>query len=312
MTLPTLPLRRLGAWLVLALSLVLLAPGASARDVAQANSSLKRAEATLQLVDGSIGHLTSPPKGSAGKLAKMRLAQAKGDIDAAEKALAGASGDGLAEAQARFDAACKLHDKLDGILTGTPPKPVPVPEPTPKPTPEPTPDPSPEPKPEPTPTPAPTPEPEAPKTVKLGYPHADNFKGALFNLRRVEGEAAAYLTQHAELVGVADQLTVDHRTTAGALTAIAETRRQAGFVEKALAALPSNGEGVAEVTVRVPPAFLMAAPRCTDEFSPKELYDTDNSPALSIAPPSWAELPAKATLWMMPKESGEDEMAPPP
>ena len=250
--------QRLAAWLVLALSAALLAPAASAStalDVGQANSHLKRAESNLQLVDGTVGHLTSPPKGSAGKLAKMRLGQALGDIDAAEKALAGVtSGDGLAEAQARYDAARTLHDKLDGILKGTPPKPkpVPVPDPTPKPDPKPGGDVPP------TPVPAPKvggegtpPKTEAPKTVKLGYPHADNFKNSLFTLRRVESEAAAFAAQQAELSVIVDQLTVNFRTTAQALSGITETRRQAGFVEKGLAALPSNGEGIAEAKQRL-------------------------------------------------------------
>ncbi|MDF1798663.1 MAG: hypothetical protein P1V81_05770 [Planctomycetota bacterium] len=248
-------LQRLTAWLVLALSVSLLAPGALASagpDVGQANSYLKRAEANLQLVDGAVGHLTSPPKGSAGKLAKMRLGQALGDIDAAEKALAGlTSGDGLAEAKVRYDAARALHDKLDGILTGTPPKPEPKPTPTPEPAPKPTPKPEPKPGDDVPPKPEPAPKVEAPKTVKLGYPHADNFKNSLFTLRRVEAEAAAYAAQQAELSAVADQLTVNFRTTALALNNITETRRQAGFVEKGLAAVPANGEGVAEAKQRL-------------------------------------------------------------
>ena len=43
----------------------------------------QRAEQNLQLVESSIGHLKSPPKGSAAKLAKMRLDQAFGDLEPA-------------------------------------------------------------------------------------------------------------------------------------------------------------------------------------------------------------------------------------
>lgn len=250
---------RLGRWLALVLSVLLMAPGSWAlapEDVGQVNSLLKRAEANLQLVDGSIGHLTSPPKGSAGKLAGMRLAQALGDIDAAELVLAKiSSGEGLAEAKQRQAAARTLYEKLDGILTGAPPQPEPVPEPKPEPVPAPetggdTP-PTPKPAPKTGGDTPPQPAPAAPKTVKLGYPHADNFKNSLYTLRRVEAEATAALAQKETLSVVPDQLTVLYRTTSLALDGITETRRQAGFVEKGLAALPANGEGVAEAKERL-------------------------------------------------------------
>lgn len=250
-------LLRVGGLLALVLSMLFLAPDSWALapvDVGQANSHLKRAESNLQLVDGSIGHLKSPPKGSAGKLAAMRLAQALPDIEAAEKLLAGISGgDGFTEAKKRYDAAHALYVKLDGILKGTPPAPKPTPTPEPKPEPKPTPTPAPDPAPAPKPggTPPPQETPAAPKTVKLGYPHADNFKNSLFTLRRVEAEATAAFAQQMELRAIEDQLTVNHRATAGALEGIKETRRQAGFVEKGLAALPSNGEGVAEAGERL-------------------------------------------------------------
>lgn len=248
-------LLRFGGLLALVLSICILAPASRAMaslDVGQANSHLKRAESNLQLVDGSIGHLKSPPKGSAGKLAAMRLKQALPDLQAAEQLLAKVtSGDGLAEAKKRYDAANALYTKLDGILKGKPPAPKPDPTPTPTPEPKPTPDPAPAPKPTPGGTPPPQEKPTAPKTVKLGYPHADNFKNSLFTLRRVEAEATAAFAQQMELRAVKDQLTVNHRTTAQALEAIKETRRQAGFVEKGLAALPSNGEGVAEAGERL-------------------------------------------------------------
>ncbi len=57
--------------------------------------------------------------------------------------------------------------------------------------------------------------------------------------------------QQMKLRAIEDQLTVNHRATANALEGIKETRRQAGFVETGLAALPSNGEGVAEAGERL-------------------------------------------------------------
>ena len=208
-------------------------------DLAKAQAHLKRAESNLQLVDGSIGHLTSPPKGSAAKLAKMRLEQAFGDLEPAGKLLAGVSGgEGLAETTERYNKAVKLYDKLRGILTGEGPKPEP--EPTPQP----------EGKEPPKETP-PEKKPDAPETVKLGYPHADNFKNSLFTLRRVEGEASAIVKLLEELRPVADQLSINHRTVATAVANMAETRRQAGFVQDGLSKIPANGEGVAEAKQRL-------------------------------------------------------------
>ena len=221
-------------------------------DVGQVNSHLKRAEANLNLVDGTIGHLTSPPKGSAGKLANMRLGQANGDLEAARKLLEGLTGGaGLPEAKARYAQAAALSTKLQNILSGTPPAPAPKPEPTPKTEPAPKPSPNPTPKQTPKQEPAPEPKAPAPKTVRLGYPHADNFKNTLFTLRRVEGEVAAIDKRMLAAKGVPDPLDVNFRDSAQAVGAIGETLRQAGFVKDGLAKIPSNGEGVAEAHVRL-------------------------------------------------------------
>ncbi len=239
------------------LSLVLTPPARcdAASDVAAANSHLKRAEANLQLVEGSIGHLTKPPTGSAAKLSKMRLDQAFGDIEPAGKLLSalGGKGAGVAEATARYNAAVQLHQRLGAILSGeTPePEPEPVPDPRPEPGPQPEPDPKPKPKPKPEEQEAAKGEPEAPKTVKLGYPHADNFKNTLFTLRRVEADTAGLVKLLEELRVVEDPLGIDHRTSARAMATIQETRRQAGFVRDGLAKIPANGEGVAEAVQRL-------------------------------------------------------------
>ena len=86
--------------------------------VGQVNAHLKRAEANLQLGEGSIGHLKSPPKGSAAKLAKMRLEQALADLEPAGKLLAQLpAGAASAEAKKRYETAVKQFNKLRGILT---------------------------------------------------------------------------------------------------------------------------------------------------------------------------------------------------
>ena len=225
---------RFGPLFALLLSIFMMASSASASlvlDVAQVNSHLKRAETNLNLVDGTIGHFTNPPKGSTAKLAKMRLDQAIGEMDKAKDLLSGLSGDGVAEATNRYNSAVKLQNKLAAILTGEAPTPSPDPTPTP--------------------TPDPTPTTEKPKTVKLGYPHADNFKGTLFTLRRVEADTLSLTTLIEGLQPIEDQLTVNHRTTMNAMAKITETRRQAGFVRDGLDKIPSNGEGVAEAEERL-------------------------------------------------------------
>ena len=228
-------LLRLVGSVVCVLSVALLAPAAAANtvvDVAKVNSSLKRAETNLNLVNGTIGHFTSPPKGSTAKLAKIRLDSAFGDMEAAKKALEGLTGDGVAEATARYNETTKLYNKLGKILTGETPEPEPEPEPEPDPDPKPN-------------------TPEKPKTVKLGYPHEDMFKNTLFTLRRVETDTSGLMNLRKKLTPIEDQLTIDHRTTATTLETIKETRRQAGFVEDGLAKIPSNGEGVAEAEERL-------------------------------------------------------------
>ena len=77
-------------------STALSARAMGASDVDKVNASLKRAEANLQLVEGSIGHLTAPPKGSAAKLSRVRLDQALPDLQAAGKLVAGITAVALA------------------------------------------------------------------------------------------------------------------------------------------------------------------------------------------------------------------------
>ncbi|MEM7518635.1 MAG: hypothetical protein AAF368_17145, partial [Planctomycetota bacterium] len=80
---------------------------------------------------------------------------------------------------------------------------------------------------------------------------ASPFKNARFTLRRVEGDTENLAKVVAEIRKVEDQLMVNHRATAQALTNLTETRRQAGFAENGLAKIPANGEGVAEAKERL-------------------------------------------------------------
>ncbi len=207
------------AFFVLAACLLLtpvVAHADTAADVAKVESHLKRAQVNLDSVNASIGHRTTPPTGSAAKLSKVRLDQAKGDLDAAGKIVATLpeAAEGVAATSAKYVAAVALHTKLAKILTGSD---------------------------------APA---DAPKIkdgeVKLGYPHADNFKNTQFTFRnKVEAPANQLVELHAKLKPVEDQMLINHRTTYAALGAIKEARRQAGFVKDGLAKIPANGQGVA-------------------------------------------------------------------
>ena len=246
----------------------------AAADVAKAASLLARAESNLALVDGSIGHLTSPPAGSAAKLAKLRLDQAFTDLEPAGKLLASAGGAaGAAEATARHAAAAALHGKLTAILTGRPAQPA-----------------------------TPSAEPAAPggarpaasdaasadkpATVRLGYPHADNLKNTLFTLREVEGMTAALTELLETLRPVDDRLSIDFRTTGKALGTIAEARRKAGFVRDGLAKIPANGEGVAEAQQR------LADANAALDTSARFFEPLDAELQALIAPANWPEFDA--------------------
>lgn len=189
----------------------------TAGDLAKIEAYLKRAQVNLDTVDQSIGQRTTPPKGSAAKLAKSRLDQAYADLAAAGKIVSAlpAEGDGAAATTAKYKAAAALYTKLANILSGGE-KPA-------------------EPKPE-----------AKDGEVKLGYPHADNFKNTQFTFRnKVLAPSNQLVELHAKLKPVKDQLSINHRTTAQALAIITEARRQAGFVEEGLGKVPANGQGVA-------------------------------------------------------------------
>ena len=210
-----------------ALSVVLLfvATATAFADVQKVEGLLRRAEANLKSVESSLAGRTSPPKGSAGKLVAQRLKQAFGDLEPAGKLVAAlpADGEGVTEVTTRYNDAVKLYQKLAAIMNG-----------------------------------GSEPKKEGPKDgeVKLGYPHADNFKNALFTFRqKVEGPANSLTKLHAELLPVKDQMTINHRTTAQAMATIAEARRQAGFVEQGLAKIPANGEGVADAKANLAKAL---------------------------------------------------------
>ena len=209
----------------------------TAADLAKIEGLLRRAQANLDSVNASIGHRTTPPRGSAAKLAQSRLNQAKGDLENAGKLVATLpkAGQGVAETTAKYNQAVALYNKLIGILNGGE---------------------------------APA-QPEVKEgEVKLGYPHADNFKNTQFTFRNKVQTPAKQLTElHAKLKPVEDQMLINHRTTAQALAVIQEARRQAGFVKDGLAKIPANGQGVAAAKDNLAKA-LASIKECEDYFAP--------------------------------------------
>jgi hypothetical protein len=197
----------------------LLAPAAAladtAADIAKIEGLLRRAESNLNSVQSSLAGRDTPPKGSAGKLLAQRLSQAKGDLEPAGKLVKGlpADGEGVANITQRYNAAAALYEKLAAFMSGGQPQDKPD---------------------------------ARDGEVKLGYPHADNFKNTQFTFKnKVQVPANQLVELHAKLKPVEDQLRINHRTTAQALAAIKEARRQAGFVKDGLAKIPANGQGVA-------------------------------------------------------------------
>eukprot|EP00752_Nemacystus_decipiens_P013943 g12379.t1 len=187
----------------------------TAADIAKIEGLLRRAEANLNSVQSSLAGRDKPPTGSSGKLLAQRLKQALGDLEPAGQLVKGLTqGEaGVADITKRYNAAATLYQELAAFMNGGQPK-----------------------------------EDTGPKDgeVKLGYPHADNFKNTQFTFKhKVETPANQLVELHAKLKPVEDQMLINYRTTGQALSLIKETRRQAGFVQDGLAKLPANGQGVA-------------------------------------------------------------------
>ncbi|MEO0514215.1 MAG: hypothetical protein AAF086_02830 [Planctomycetota bacterium] len=230
----------LSSLLVLLFALTWAAPATAdtAADIDKINGLLRRAESNLQSVEQNLAGRTSPPKGSAGKLLAQRLNQAYGDLEPAGKLVATlpAGEAGVAEVTERYNTNVTLYQKLAAVMNGGN---APAAETGPK-----------------------------DGEVKLGYPHADNFKNVLFTYRnKVEAPANQLTKLHAELLPVEDQLLINHRTAAQAMATLAEARRQAGFVEEGLAKIPANGQGVAAAKTNLA-ASLEQLQGSEDYFAP--------------------------------------------
>jgi hypothetical protein len=197
-------------------------PSLAAADVAQVEGLLRRAAVNLENVEQNVAGRDAWPKGSAGKLLARRLEQVGGDLQPAGELVAQlpAGGEGVAQVTQQYNDMIARYHRLVALQNGGA---APPPDTGP-----------------------------AEGTVKLGYPHADNLKNAVFTLEHKVESAANQLTEfHAKLLPIEDQLTINYRQTGAALNTIKEGRRQAGFVEEALAKVPANGQGVAPAKARL-------------------------------------------------------------
>lgn len=214
------------SWTVLSAALLLALPSPAmadtARDVSKIEGLLRRAKVNLESVVLNMAGRDRWPQGSAGKLLAMRLEQAGSDLQPAGELVQQlpATGPGVAEVREQYQQMAEVYNRLVALQNG-----------------------------------GAEPQPNAGATegtVKLGYPHADQFKNAVFTLQHKVEQPANQLTElQAELQPVEDQLTINYRKSGNALDLIEETRRQAGFAETALAKIPANGEGVAEAKERL-------------------------------------------------------------
>lgn len=211
-----------------------------------AESYLKRVETNLELALSTAGPGDGVPTGSKAKLARLRLDEGAAYLPLAKETLAKLPADDAAvkPLQARYDAAAasaqKLRDRLDG--KNAPPagaKPA-------------------EPAKDGTPAAAPAP-PASGGGTKLGYQQEEQLKGAQFNLREVEGNAAGLAELMAKLKPVEDRKSIDHREVVRAMTTIENANRKAGFVDDALSPLPADGAGVADTRARLDAARASVA-----------------------------------------------------
>lgn len=248
----------------------------TAADVSKIESLVRRAQANLQSVDQSIGTRTSPPKGSAAKLAKSRLDQAYGDLEPAGKLVAAlpAGETGVAEVTKNYNEAVTLYTKLANILSGKAAAPEEKPSDAPAEN-----------------KPADAPAVEKPDTVRLGYPHADNLKTAKADLRGIEGSVNALVKLHAEFLAVEDQSTLSYRQSSQAMNTINDARTKSGYVEKRLAPIPANGEGVAEAHER------LANARVAIDGAEKFFAPLHTKLAAQVDPANYPDLP-KDLKWL--------------
>jgi len=199
-------------------------------------SGLKRVDANFQLAADSAG--TGTPTGSKARLSKMRLDTAAADMPQLRQWLSELPAGQLQVQQLaeQFAAIEQNIQQLDDRIAGKSAAAAPAaaaqvaPQAASQAAPQ-------------------TAIQEAP--VKLGYQMEEVLKGARFNLREVQGNAAALTQLMNELKPAADQLAIDYRKVQTAMNTLENARRKAGFTQDGLNKLPPNGQGVAETAAEL-------------------------------------------------------------
>lgn len=201
------------------LGIMLGAVSSASADIEKVNSLLRRAEANLQSVTASIGNRTTPPRGSAAKLAASRLEQVINDLTPARELLETipAGTEGRDEAAARYTAAANEYNRLRTILTGSD---------------------------------APSDASQAEQGTALNYQQEELLKNALFHLNEVERNATQLTEAVERLREVEDQLSIDHREVSQLRDIVENAQRKSGFAKDALDGLPADGRGVAAAKQR--------------------------------------------------------------
>ena len=197
------------------------ATAGTAEDLAKAQGLLQRAEANLKSVDASIGQRTSPPKGSAAKLAASRLQQAADDLQPAGQLIGNlpADGEGVAEMKQRFQAAAETYARLQKILTGQA---------------------------------GPPPGSETDDgSVPLKYPQDRDFAAYLTALTRLEQGTQQINQIRANFQAVDNPLAISHADAEQAHRMAASARNQMQALSTNLESLPANGTGVAQAKERL-------------------------------------------------------------
>jgi hypothetical protein len=227
------------AWRVLtllsvSLGLALLSPAVAADDVAKANSLLDRAQVNLDTVNASVGNRTSPPRGSAGKLAAQRLQQAFGDLQPAGQIVQSlpADGEGVAELTQRYQQSVELYQKLGAILNG-----------------------------------GQAPAPADTGGTRLNYQQEDSLKDARFHLREAEGLVQGLQELMAQTQTIDDKNSIDYRTVAAAMQNLETVGRRLEPIRTRLEALPADGAGVPPAVARYN-AVLQAGQTLSQYFPP--------------------------------------------
>lgn len=241
--------------LLIVLGFVLLGASVTAQDLSPeqkaklqgAESQLRGAEGDLEAARGSAGTPANPAKGSRKRLTAMRVTSARPKLDQAATWIGElpATNAEVAALEKRLDAARKLADEIDGILSGAG---VPAPEPaTPAPTPEKKePAPAAEPKPVPAGEPAekrvPVAAPE--KTPRLDYRQEEALKRAQYNLREAQGLGGKVGEIVKRIDGEGEKPV--HSEVKHALETLARAEQKHGYAMKELPALPADNPQVAE------------------------------------------------------------------